>query len=292
MYKDQKQFQPEALSSFLARLNRMDSHHVGYCGEQVEEIYSTLQEEFVESGNLNRWFTIMTDQSEIVGVLGFNVDEENRSAELWGPFIDAEGETWASIAEQLWTAGVAKLEGSVDRYYGFYNMENHSAARFMEAKGGKTTGEHIVLRAEEPAFRDHNFPSLQDMDPAYEEQFMELHETTFPNTYYNAKRILQQVNNHRRLFILTDQSQLVGYVYVEGNSEFKEGSIEYIAVSKNFRRKGFGRTLLGQALNYLFHEVELDEISLCVDYGNQSAIQLYHSAGFKTVHRLRAYVLS
>ncbi|KZS43443.1 GNAT family N-acetyltransferase [Paenibacillus glucanolyticus] len=280
--------QLKQLSSFIARLNAIHQHHVGYCGEQEEEIYSTLQEEFGESGELNRWFTVMYHQDEMVGALGFNVDDEERAAELWGPFIDAEGAEWDRMAEQLWTAGIKKIKDSVDRYFGFYNIHNQSAIKFLEAKGGVRSGDHAILRMRNADFIPDGSLSLQNMTPAYTEEFKKLHAASFPNTYYSAEHIMQQLDENHRLFILTEQGRFTGYVYVEGDPEFKEGSIEYLAVSDQFQRKGYGRTLLGQALHYLFHNIQLEEISVCVELGNEGAIQLYRSTGFDTVHKLTA----
>ncbi|OME95128.1 MULTISPECIES: GNAT family N-acetyltransferase [Paenibacillus] len=292
MILEQADMKLRELSSFLARLNGIRHHHVGYCGEQEGEIYSTLQTEFTENGELSsQKFTVIYDQDQIVGALGFDVDEEERSAELWGPFIDAEGEQWNRLAEQLWDAGTSKLEGCVNRYYGFYNVDHQSAVRFMEDKGGRKSGEHHVLRLRKSALLTDGLSGLQDFTPEYTDEFAKLHGTNFPNTYLSAQDIMQQLDDDHRLFMFTEQGELAGYVYVEGEPEFKEGSIEYIAVSENFRGKGYGRALLDQALHYLFHIVQLEDISLCVDQRNEGAIQLYQRAGFDAIHKLAAYVL-
>ena len=290
--KMDKDLKLKELASFLTQLNGNRRHHVGYCGEQEEEVYSTLQEDFMENGRLSsQRFTLIYDQDQIVGALGFDVDEEEKSAEIWGPFIDREGEQWYQLAEQLWVEGTSKLGGSVTRYFGFYNVAHASAARFMEDKGGIKSGEHHVLSMQKHTLLTDAASGLQDFMPEYTDEFAELHGKAFPNTYLSSERMLQQLDENHRLLILTEQGQLVGYVYVVGEPEFQEGNIEYIAVSENFRRKGYGQILLDQALHYLFQDLQLEEISLCVDQDNAGAIQLYHRAGFDTVHKLAAYVL-
>ena len=52
------------------------------------------------------------DQDQMVGALGFDVDEEEGTAEIWGPFIDAEGELWHRLAKELWVDGTMKLNGA------------------------------------------------------------------------------------------------------------------------------------------------------------------------------------
>ncbi|GAB6931232.1 GNAT family N-acetyltransferase [Paenibacillus sp. JCM 10914] len=281
----------EPLSLFIARLNRKDRHHVGYCGEDPEEIHSTLREDFADAGEMDRWFTLlMDDKGDIRAALGFNVDPDSRTAEIWGPFIEAEDE-WSAIAEQLWATGMTKLEGQVDRMFGFYNEANQFAKRFILKKGGRRTGEHIVLRAEPSSSPSETSPHVVEFTPNYTEDFQELHDNAFPDTYYDAERILKMLDQDRRLFVIVDQGQLAGYVYVEGDSDIQDGSIEYIAVSERYRRLGYGQSLLEKALQFLFREVKATEISLCVEYSNHAAIGLYNATGFRTVHKLSSYVL-
>ncbi|MBY0161349.1 GNAT family N-acetyltransferase [Cytobacillus firmus] len=292
MVLDTDQTKLRELSSFLARMNGDRHHHVGYCGEQEGEIYSTLLENFSENGRLSsQRFTVIYDQDQMVGALGFDVDEEEGTAEIWGPFIDGQGELWHRLAKELWVEGTTKLNGSVSRYFGFYNAAHLSAARFMEDKGGRKTGVHHVLRFQKSTLLTNAAPGLQDITPEYWDEFADLHGKAFPNTYLSSESILRKLDEDHRLFILTEDGRFAGYVYVEGDPEFQEGSIEYIAVSEHFRRKGYGRILLDQALHYLFQVLQLEEISLCVDQDNAGALQLYHRAGFETVHKLAAYVL-
>ena len=46
MVLDRDQTKLRELSSFLARMNGDRHHHVGYCGEQEGEVYSTSLEDF------------------------------------------------------------------------------------------------------------------------------------------------------------------------------------------------------------------------------------------------------
>ncbi|GIO93635.1 MULTISPECIES: GNAT family N-acetyltransferase [Paenibacillus] len=286
------------LSEFLARMNRLKQHHVGYCGEQEEEIYGTLMEDFAEEANRVRRFTVIARESRMIGALGFQVDEEGRSAEIWGPFIDAGEAEWAPLANQLWSEGLSKLDAAVDTMYGFYNMENTYCAQFMAELGAERSGIHTILKSRSNSreiwISDSTLAEstgVQDITPEYEAAFLELHEMTFPNTYYGAKQILERLDGDRRLFAAVDHGELAGYVYVEAEPDFREGSIEYIAVSGDFQRRGYGKKLLAKALRYLFENVGAEEISLCVSRDNIGAIRLYESMGFETEHQLAAFVL-
>ena len=85
MVMDTDQTKLRELSSFLARMNGDRHHHVGYCGEQEGEVYSTLLEDFSDHGRLNsQRFTVIYDQDQMVGALGFDVDEEEELLKYGG----------------------------------------------------------------------------------------------------------------------------------------------------------------------------------------------------------------
>ena len=86
-------------------------------------------------------------------------------------------------------------------------------------------------------------------------------------------------------FPLSD-NQLTGYVYIEAEPQHGDGSIEYIAVSDQFRKQGIGKKLLTFAVNQLFTYEEIEEITLCVNNKDESAIKLYQAVGFKVKHEL------
>ncbi|OOC62029.1 GNAT family N-acetyltransferase [Paenibacillus ihbetae] len=286
------------LSEFLARMNRLKQHHVGYCGEQEEEIYGALMEDFAEGGGRGQRFTVYASEGRIIGALGFQVDEEDRSAEVWGPFIDAGQAEWAPLANQLWREGLSRLDVAVDTLYGFYNMENVNCTNFMAEIGAERSGLHTILKSRGKAGVNWTSDSplvdstgVEDITPELEAEFLKLHAMSFPGTYYGGKEILNRLNGDRRLFTAVEHGELAGYVYVEAEPEFREGSIEYIAVSSDFQRRGYGKKLLARALRYLFGNVGTEEISLCVSRDNIGAIRLYESMGFDTEHQLAAFVL-
>ncbi|MEO3944814.1 GNAT family N-acetyltransferase [Gorillibacterium sp. CAU 1737] len=280
----------DALALFLATLNRQSAHHIGYCGEDAQEILAVLEEDFMSGGSLAERFTVLLDAEGCMrGALGFDVDEENRSAEVWGPFLNTE-EDWERQAGLLWEQGIAKLAGQVDHYYGFVNEENVRSLAFFTKIGAVRRGTHHVLRI----FKEQEFTgtsNVQEWSVGDRESFSHLHEQMFPGTYLSAKDILERLDEHHQLFVLKDENRLIGYVYGEGNPTFQEGSIEYLAVDPTYRQKGHGRALLERALRFLLHEIQLDELTLCVEASNDSAISLYLQAGFQPVHKLVLFEL-
>ncbi|MFY0762396.1 GNAT family N-acetyltransferase [Metabacillus dongyingensis] len=58
-------------------------------------------------------------------------------------------------------------------------------------------------------------------------------------------------------------------ITIEGNPEIKEGNIEYKAVSSAQRKKVIGTRLIKSALHFLFAELGIEEITICVEAKNE-----------------------
>ena len=74
------------LASFLETINSVDASHIGYCGEEKEEIFDTLSHDFSDI-DIEKSFVVAYEEDHLVGALGFDIDAEKRSAEVWGPFV-------------------------------------------------------------------------------------------------------------------------------------------------------------------------------------------------------------
>ncbi|WP_052044386.1 GNAT family N-acetyltransferase [Alkalihalobacillus alcalophilus] len=122
-------------------------------------------------------------------------------------------------------------------------------------------------------------------------EFIQLHEQTFKQAYYSGAGILERLNETNRLFIYKSDSHVVGYVYLEGTPAFREGTIEFIGVDKLHRNKGIGRQLLQEALDFLFGELKVNELSLVVSEDKKDAFHLYRSIGFSVRYELVSYEL-
>lgn len=86
----------EEAAEFISMMNKDITQHVGYCGENHEEILDAILHGFSDIGWEKSFVVSYNDNNEIVGVLGFDIDEISESAEIWGPFIIASN--WGEIA--------------------------------------------------------------------------------------------------------------------------------------------------------------------------------------------------
>ncbi|RJG23624.1 GNAT family N-acetyltransferase [Paenibacillus thiaminolyticus] len=277
------------LASFIAGLNRDPKHHVGYCGQEPEEIEHALEHEFPA---LVEAFAVQMERGELVGALGLDIDAGGRSAEIWGPFLSCPQDEWQRRAMQLWHRMRNELAHRVDTFYGFYHEMNRNAQQWMMQLGAELKSTEVVLEAERSLHTRHAHPSVREISSLRSEEFLRLHKSVFPGTYRSGPDILERINENYCVFMFEDEDGLQGYIYVEREPEFDEGRIEFIAVAPSARGRGIGAALLQRGLGYLFEDPRIEKITLCVRADNEQALHLYRRAGFRELHRLRFYAIA
>lgn len=275
------------LSAFLETLNNQAKHHIGYCGQDAEEIKYTILHEFSDL-DLEHSFAVASEQDTIKGALGFDIDEEERTIEVWGPFV-LESEQYKEIADGMWKYLVSKLPFEIKNFEFFVGKENFRTREYIRETGGVETGQHLILTANKESFFTKN-TEVVEYDHSFKESFEALHTAIFPETYYDSSEILSRLDKHNKLMVVADGTKNIkGYVYVEAEPNFNDGSIEYIAVSTKYQKQGVGTQLLQAALQYLFSYESITEITLSVSSGNDQALGLYKSCGFGLKSELVAY---
>lgn len=275
------------LSKFLESLNLQPTHHIGYCGQDAKEIEHTILHEFSDL-DLEHSFAVASQKETIKGALGFDIDEEKRTVEVWGPFV-IDSEEYKEIADALWSTLVSQMPFEINTYEFFVDKKNFRTREYIRETGGVETGQHFILSAKKENFSTQS-KEIIEYNPSYKASFEALHNTYFPDTYYNSTDILSRLDHQNRLFIVADDTENVkGYVYVEAEPSLGDGTIEYIAVSSDHRKQGIGTQLIHAALQYLFSYDTFTEITLSVSSGNDQALSLYKSCNFEIMCELKAY---
>lgn len=270
------------IASFIAKFNSKEESHIGYCGINKDEIANSLVEDITDIP-FNESFIIATEDKKIIGVLGFDADFDSNSAEIWGPFLDED--KWY-IATGMWNKMMEILPEEIDFINMFINKENENCLRLADSLHFTKESEEIILRFERSYIDKLQDISIVELLPDYYRDIRLLHDKAFPNTYYNGNQILGMLNDHRKVFIDVKENKLIGYIYVEVNPIFGEGSIEFFAVDESQRGKGIGGKLLTMALKWLFTFDSVDDITLCVNSTNEKALNLYKMVGFKQEYQL------
>lgn len=277
----------EEVATFIANMNKDATHHVGYCGDEKEELLQTIIHDFSDIG-WEQSFVATYENNNLIGLLGFDVDEVKKCAEIWGPFIIAEN--WEEVALHMWKELIEKVPFHIERFYGFYHVENNNCARLMRNLHAKEQGRHSILVLNNIV--EHRIIcNVEEALPQVFEQFIALHNHVFSNTYYDGNEIIERLSNTNKLFVSMKNDKLEGYVYVEVNPEFQEANIEFIATAENSRRKGVGERLLQKAIQYIISFQGMKEIELCLNTNNDRAMKLYKKVGFEEKACLQHYII-
>lgn len=270
------------VAALIAKLNSESGSHIGYCGKQQEEISSYLQNELTDVP-FEQAFVLAFKEETLIGVIGFDADFEQKVAEVWGPFVEADHQDQAIL---LFKDMLQLIPSEVERLFMFPNKENETALTIAADFNFSKQSEQAILIKR----RNDIFASQVSKLPLLTEQrnreMIHLHDLAFPDTYYTGEQIINRINEHRKVFYNMKEDKFAGYIYVEVEPEFSEASIEFFAVDERFRGQSIGTELLKGAVSWIFSFKEIDELRLCVNSTNNQAIRLYQKAGFKLADEL------
>ncbi|TYS64504.1 GNAT family N-acetyltransferase [Sutcliffiella horikoshii] len=272
----------DTVAAFIARLNRQAHSHIGYCGRQPEEIASTLRNDFTDIP-FEKAFILAYEEETLIGVIGFDADIEQKSAEVWGPFLEANQQEPVYL---LFQQMMQLIPSAIEKLCMFPNKENNLAASVTTAFNFSKQSEQAILILRQNDFITTQNSMLPILPEHHYSEMINLHNLVFPYTYYNGEQILNRIGENRQVFHVEKEGRLAGYIYVEVEPEFSEASIEFFAVDKRYRGQSIGTELLRIAVSWIFSFNEIKELQLCVNTTNSSAIHLYQKAGFQLVDEL------
>ncbi|WP_291561541.1 MULTISPECIES: GNAT family N-acetyltransferase [unclassified Clostridium] len=274
----------EKIAEFIAVMNMRKENHIGYCGDNKEEILEILQEDFLP----NKSLIFLSDEKEIAAVLGVDLDIENETAEVHGPFVDVR--YGVNLALKLWNNILPLIPKKINKANMFFNYKNSLAMEFSNSLDFNFKSNEFILSLN----REDRIEKLSDgvriLKEDEKDEFIKLHDSIFPNTYYSGDMIVNKINSKNKVYIYKDKDEILGYIYLEVCPEAQQGNIEYLGVTTNSRGCGLGVKLLNMAIDFVFSHDTIMEIILCVNCDNE-AIKLYKKCGFKEKNFLKFYQL-
>lgn len=99
------------------------------------------------------------------------------------------------------------------------------------------------------------------------------------NTYIECNKI-----SNFYAFTLEDNGKIIGHLILRNPGENKEViRLGFVIVDSSIRGKGYGKTLINEAIKYAREKLGAKEINLRVFTNNKSAFECYKSMGFKVV---------
>ena len=248
--------------------------HVGKTAEEVRAEFQELSRDFEEV------FWVLRKGHEIVGVLGLDLDEEGQCVWLLGPFAKTEVDN-----EKLLLAGQRNLPPWVKKlrqYLDSRSLELIALHKRHWFRQSSLNYQYAVTAPIHSQAHDSEEPdySTEPLKNRHVEEFRYLHENSFPKTWLSVDTMLERNGRDLAIFVTKDEKHLSGYVCATVHPTNVEGTIEYVAVEKNMRGRGFGKKLMERALFWLFQEREVRRVQLVVEAQKESAHRLYERCGF------------
>ncbi|QFT88117.1 ribosomal-protein-alanine N-acetyltransferase [Bacillus sp. THAF10] len=273
----------EEVAAFIATLNKTSSHHIGYCGKNKQELAFMLKSELEVP--YEQSFLLAYDKDTLIGVIGFDADLQQHSAEILGPFV---AEPHSDFASELYFELEKYLPEQIHAVSLFPDRSNTTVTALAEKASFSKKSEQAILTKQ----KSESTVSycLEELPSYLHTEFTRLHDLAFPHTYYSGEEIIQRINENRKVFVVEENKKLAGYIYVEIEPNFGEASIEFFAVDAIHQGKGIGAQLLLGAVNWIFSFDSILSLQLCVEATNEKALRIYERVGFHVDHQLHYYV--
>jgi ribosomal protein S18 acetylase RimI-like enzyme len=268
------------IAALIDEQNKTPATQCLISGEGAESIYQQMvaYDEVCEI-----CFAVATCDDRLAGVLGGEFDQALGRGWLWGPFVPAK-DHWQHLAPTLFEELLQILPPTIRRLDSFLHVENQRGRRFYLNHGFRQDCLAHVYLAQRPP----QSLVLPDPCPAFARQYtrslIALHDATFPNTYETGLGMIARIDHDHQIFVCTGEGAVLGYVWATVAPGAEEGTVEFLGVRADARRKGRGRRLLLTALQWLFEVRKVVQVTLSVYDDCTPARSLYESAGLHLKH--------
>jgi len=273
----------EELVQFVSRLNSDGAHHIGFFGEGEADIRASLAECVVPPEDC---FLMAYDDDHLVGVFGVDTNPEIHRAWLFGPLV--EHEDWHLIADLLYQQVKLMIPNEINEYDLYCDEQNTHMDEFASRYGFPMRSQTAVLNLSKQTYKPaaEKKTKIIPFENSFFEAFHELHDKTFPNTYFTAGQIVEKINESRQLFIAVDDARLLGYIFCKVD---ETGYIDFLGTDENVRGRRIGSDLLAAALDWMLSTPEINSVNLTVQADNAIARHLYDKFGFTTTRVMNGY---
>lgn len=264
----------EELVAFIMRMNDEPSHHIAFFGIGEADVRSALDEAIIP---ISEGFYLAYENETLIAVLGVDADPEISRAWLLGPIVDHV--EWQKIANELFRTVAPIIPKGIREQELFCDVNNVNVRAFAERHHFPPRSETAIFSLERKAYNKHAISTdIIDFQESYFEQFENLHNELFPNTYYTARQIVEKLDDHHCLLLAVEDERLLGYHFCKIESE--SGYVDFIGADSSVRGRGIGASLLASGLDWMFASPTTARVNLTVNADNDSAQKLYKKFGF------------
>ena len=275
-----------AVAAFVASLNVHSAHRIGYFGDKPEEV----GRELLENGAIDHSFITRQDDS-VIGFMAMDIDEELNRSYFYGPLVDHE--PWDEVARGLVERCLELVpDGATGQLEMFFDLDNSNLTGLGRSLGFETYKDVRTLRFDRADLANLERGTAAPLDVQHHDGLVALHDRLFPNTYLPARRMIEGLGEHKICFVLAEDGEILGYVYLEVDDSTGAASLEFVGTDERARGRGIGADLVRTGLHWMFGFSSVSETWLVVDEDNLGAQKLYWRLGWTEVHRMTSMRLA
>jgi ribosomal protein S18 acetylase RimI-like enzyme len=252
------------IADFIAARNRDGAQHIGYLGEEVDDVVGTLAD--LEADAV---FALAHDDGELVGVLGADWDPAVERAWLYGPYGQGVDDLYTAVAARIPPDLVQEL---------YCAAENATVVEFAQRHGFQPLGGSLVYELRRDNAEDQPPAEALPLTPEYADPFAAMYQEIFPHAPYRPEAVAARTPPP---LIVVEDGRLLGFVTLRLTPEVGNGELEHIGVSAHARGRGLGRRLLRAAVHEAFRDPRLQTLYLNTSATNRIGQSLYESVGFR-----------
>jgi ribosomal protein S18 acetylase RimI-like enzyme len=267
------------LAAQIVKISQTPSQHClhSWAGEDSATLAAQL-EKYLDDDELT--YVLVRSGGSITAAMGAEYDEQLRRAWLHGPHVfSGEGKTFASeIYEKL----LSLLPGSLKTLDAYLNIENNRAQEFYRNQGFVQNGglsHEYFMRADQHTAAGTSRCGM--LKKNHEETFLTLYHDLFPSSYFSGERILEMIGTSHQVFVIAEEDDVLGFSIPAIDETGTRGEVQFVAVRKESRGKGYGRDLLQSAVAWIVRDQQAAEVTLNVREELTNARTLYESVGFR-----------
>lgn len=278
--------------NYIYLRNKHSKTKIGYVGDVKSEIEKTLKQDFSDL-SLNESIFILTEKEEIKVLFALDVDKENRSIEVWGPYYNDE--TSLEEMDKVWRY-ILDSNFNGYKFLFFINTENKIAIDFVDhyLKCNKQ-GEHVdlVYKLNEKIEKYESIKNVKVVEKEYSENIVTIHNNLFKDSYYNGENLLSNLKKEEvKLYILEhDCFGEIGYLYCEKSDEDQEIYVDYIGIDLKYQGRHYSEDLM----YHLLKSVDINKykyIRTCVDSSNNRALNMFEKFNFDIEYTNLLYTIN
>lgn len=276
----------EVITNLAYEQNNRPEYNSAYCFKAREAI----KDDFLQMLKSKESFVLgYLNKGTLMGICGFYVDKEKKTADLVGPFLK-EGDYRSVSADMLAFADRKLKEGY--RYNFFFDEQNNRYLEFMEEIQAEYQDQEYSLLLRRSNYKKHQTKKrAKELSPNYADKVKEIHDTNFKDSYLSGKEMISSAKSERKVVYITAGVELAGYGACRFWVTPDRASIDIIYVVPALRNQGYEQALLDGMIAGIYENEEIEYIGIVIETDDRDFLEICVEAGFEITSKNCSYFL-